>query len=78
MVQQVASSEKQTMNLVVHTGAPMSTCDKNLPFTDEERNTFRNEDFGAARIIVGIMGVVFTAGLALYIFIACMVAMDGH
>lgn len=78
MSQQVLTREKQSMSPVVPDSAPASPHHESPPFSEAERKALRDEDYGAARLVVAIMGAVFTGGLALYIFIACLVAMGGH
>ena len=78
MSQVVVSMESQVMDPVGTTTAPVSPCTESPPFSEEERKMFRNEDYGVARLVVGIMAGVFSVGLFLYIFIACLVAMGGH
>jgi hypothetical protein len=72
MPSEVMSPEKQATN----TAPPASQPDPSSPpFSEDEWKMLRAEDFGAARLVVGIMGGVFTMGLLLYIVIAYMVSM---
>ena len=75
MPQVAMSLEKQPMSVAGSASAPVSPCDEGPSFSEEERKTFLDEDYGAARLVVGIMASVFAVGLALYLFIACVVAM---
>jgi len=79
MRQNEMSLEKPTLNSAATTArTPPSQSSESPPFSEKEREMFRNEDYGAARLIVEIMASVFAVGLALYIFIACLVALGGH
>jgi hypothetical protein len=78
MSQQVMSPEKQMSSNAPMISAPVAPSGEHASFSDENRQAFRQEDYGAARIIVGIMASVFTMGLAIYIFIAYLVASGGH
>jgi hypothetical protein len=62
MSQQVMSPEEQATNQAPMPSVPVSPTPS---FSEEEWKMLRAEDFGAARLVVGIMGGVFTMGLLL-------------
>ncbi len=75
---EVSAPEKQTMNTGPLVSTPLPPSGAPASFSGEEQKLLRDEDYRAARLVVGIMASVFTVGLALYVFIACLVAMGGH
>lgn len=47
-------------------------------FSEQEWQQFRDADRGVAKMIVGIMGGIFTIGLTLYTIIAFLAARGSH
>jgi hypothetical protein len=46
---------------------------KAVPFTEEQREEFHKADIEAGRMIVGLMGGIFTVGVILYGIVAFVV-----
>lgn len=46
---------------------------KPAPFTEQQRAEFHKDDIEAGRMIVGLMGGIFTVGVILYAIVALVV-----
>ena len=78
MSQAVMSAPSQSAGNTVATANHPAAAKERQSFSEDELKTFHDADRGVAKMIVGIMGSIFTIGLALYTVIAILAARGGH